>query len=374
MRTPLLVAAVIIGACARCPAQATFQGLGLLPGAATSESRLVSSDGSTVAGISTNTGTTQPRAFIWDAAGLQEMPPLPGATQNSPRALSLSGHHMIGTCGTRGYYWTTTGGLVELLVPGDNGNVPLVISGNGGSVSGTSASGLYRWTPATGFELFPIGTDDRSFGAPLGISDDGTRILGAVTGHSPYRAWIITPQGQEYLPDLGGPLGSQPTILSATGVALGRSHTQSGRMTTVRWDSGITPVSDESFWGVPTFASADSGTFVYTQGSLNFMWNGVATQLAPPAGASSVAVRGISGDGVRIWGTATRDAVPGQPWVWTHAGGAVWLADALVAAGANMTDWTIRNANAMSRDGTTWVGRATNPAGAFEAYRAVLPR
>lgn len=370
---------VVFGATAACRAQATFELLGTLPGFSRSDGTQISGDGAVIAGVSFNLESAfQTRAFIWRATtGVREIPRLPGTDRNQPVGLSLSGAELIGVCQTRGYYWTAADGVFELIAPGASANAPEALSGDGGTVVGLASGTRYRWTPGGGFQMFPPPPDDRSFGIPR-ISDDGSMIVGPVAGHSPYRVYVMTPAGLEYLPDLGGPLGSALMWMSSEGVVFGRSHSMSDRMPTVRWQSGtVELLVDENFREYIYFPSADGSVYLTRLGLQWRVHNSTGIHPIPlPAGAAHnwFDAKGISGDGMVIWGTSLRDGGPSEAWVWTQAGGPAWLKDALIAAGADLGGRT-PSVKAMSRDGTTFTGSVSQPDGLQSlAFRAVLPR
>jgi hypothetical protein len=49
------------------------------------------------------------------------------------------------------------------------------------------------------------------------------------------------------------------------------------------------------------------------------------------------------------------------------------LRDLLIASGLNLEGWTLAEPTGISADGTVVVGYGTNPAGATEAWLAVVP-
>lgn len=61
------------------------------------------------------------------------------------------------------------------------------------------------------------------------------------------------------------------------------------------------------------------------------------------------------------------------PFYWDERHGARTLESVLLAAGADVSGWTLREALAVSVDGRTIVGWGINPGGQAEAFRAVIP-
>jgi uncharacterized membrane protein len=373
------IAALAVALCpALALAQASFQGLGLLPGAPAGGAIAVSADGSVVAGGNGTIGNYQ-RIFRWTAAGgLQEVPPPPGATGATVAGMSLDGQFIVGAAAGLGYRWSQAAGH-EIITPppGVTSLAVTLVSGDGGTVSGLANGARYRWTASTGMVVHP--NLDERVPTTATISDDGSIMAGTLANRSPYRIWSIGPGGFSTLPDLGGPLGSLGGVVAPNGHVLGVSYTVPGRPIAVRWANGAapTPLIDDSFWSAPRFTSADGTRFVATTGMSTWVHfdGGSLQDITAPAGSSGFStIRGISGDGQRVWGTMSRVGIGTQPYLWTRSGGAVWLLDALTAGGANVTGWTSFVMGPMSRDGTTWVGEAVGPQSVRQPFRAVLPR
>ncbi|WP_395094048.1 hypothetical protein [Armatimonas sp.] len=81
---------------------------------------------------------------------------------------------------------------------------------------------------------------------------------------------------------------------------------------------------------------------------------------------------GVSSDGSVVVGESY-SASGTEAFRWTQAGGMVNLKDFLVAGGVTgLGSWTLTWALAISADGTTIVGRGTNPSGQTEAWRATI--
>ena len=68
-----------------------------------------------------------------------------------------------------------------------------------------------------------------------------------------------------------------------------------------------------------------------------------------------------------------RSAYGVEAFRWTEADGIQPLQDLLEAQGVDLTGWVLREARAVSADGTTIVGTGVSPEGNIEGWVAILP-
>lgn len=319
-----------------------FQGLGDLTGTGlTSEARGVSRDGSFVVG-SSGTASGQ-RAFVWNAStdAMTALPVPTGLTMTWATDISLDGRFISGYGGTsfstpvgwEGLRWDTLGDTDRITRAGvgvwANG-----ISGDGSLVVGTAGDEAFRWTKTGG--LVPMGG--------------------------------LTPTFR-----------SQANAVSAMGpVVVGESlDLSAGVRTDVYWTPGGGMDSLGGFSGtaVSRDGTAVAGILNGPSGFEAFVWT--TDRGMEPLGyyATGCYTRafGIAGNGHRVVGYVEFPDETTEAFVWDQWAGMRLLSDMLVDDyGLDLTGWTLQRAWAISDDGTTIVGRAINPQGNTEAFRAVI--
>src|SRR5262249_41176214 len=181
-------------------ADASFMGLGILPGTLSSSANDVSDDGSVVVGIApTSVSRTGGSAegFRWTAGGgMVALGHLPGGIYSNPAAVSSDGSVIVGSdailVGQAGgvdtrqnvpFRWTSGGGMVGLgsLGAGVPGTAT-GISDDGSVVVGSGQFGFseaFRWTSSGGM----VGLGDLAGGtfrsAATGVSGDGSVVVGS---------------------------------------------------------------------------------------------------------------------------------------------------------------------------------------------------
>ena len=358
-------------------AQATFRGLGYLPGGLTySEGHSLSADGLTAGGGSKMTG---------------------------------------GIPGTLGAYaWTAELGMTPLFPPPGPNSVAAAISADGsvlagwadyGSFSPLGAQGFF-WTSATGAVLIgdlPTnpGTGLRSF--VRAISAAGNILAGDGTSAQGIEAFIYRRDTQQFTP-LGSlstaAFGSWSYDITPDGsVVVGGSYAATNQLQAFRWSAatgmvglpylqaapGVTP------WSQAEAISANGAVIVgqcRSNASANALeackWtkSGVQGIGDLPGGAFQSYAYGVSADGSIIVGRATIEGIPGpfgggsapRAFIWDSANGIRDLQAVLIAAGAELTGWSLHEARGISADGTALTGTGISSAGQFEAWYATLPR
>ena len=325
----------------------SFIGLGFVPGgSAPSEARAVSADGSVVVGSSRSPDGQ--RAFVWTPSdGMVALPVPSGQLWTWANDVSADGLYVVGDAGSNfglaagweGIRWQVGGGLDRFAVAGA-GVWAKGASADGSVVVGSAGDLAYRWTQAGGMEY--IGTlydgmlNHRSYSSA--VSDDGNTIVGDSNGDDGYgnsasSAYIWTRAG-----------GMAPLV---------------GAMT----------------------AAAISGDGSVVAGTLNFeayRWTAEegVVMLGTIGPYTRSLAQGVSGDGRRVLGYVTGEDDPGEAFIWEEGKGMRLVRDILVndfGFGDELDGWVLTRAWAVSEDGSTIVGRAINPEGQDEAFRAVFP-
>jgi probable HAF family extracellular repeat protein len=348
----VLLAAFVIVTAGSHAAQASFMGLGDLPGGSVhSKALAVSSDGSVVVGFSFITSGVE--VFRWTSGGgMVGLGDLPGGGVSSAGSgvsgdgLVVVGDGSISSLTDHPFRWTSGSGMVDLgdLPGGGSGGGAFDASSDGsvvvGSSSSTSGSEAFRWTSGGGM----VGLGDLPGGGVFsraeGVSADGSVVVGTSQSASGVEAFGWTSGGGMVgLGDLpGGIFNSQANAISADG--------------TVIVGIGATAAGGEAFrW--------TSGGGLVSIGDL-------------PGGSVASKALGVSGDGAVVVGEGNGSSGV-EAFIWDAGNGIRSLNSVLVNDfGANLTGWTLTSAEAISADGKTVVGWGTNPLGDTEAWIAAL--
>lgn len=313
----------------------------------------VSSDGSTLVGQSASSNGWE--AFRWTAAGgLQGLGDLPGGTFSSVAiAVSSDGSVVAGSSssanGWEAFRWTAAGGMQGLgdLPGGVVSSVAFGMSDDGSVVVGqsmTATSGeAFRWTEAGGMQGLGILAGGSLNSSAHGASADGSVIVGDGYGGGFAEAFRWTELGGMVgLGDLpGGSVSSRARGVSSDGaVVVGYSSSSNGTEA-FRWTAagGMQGLGDLPGGGFVSYANdvSDDGSVVVGQG------------------------------------TSTNS---NQAWRWMsgsdQGSGMQTIADLLSGDGIDIGTWELLTAEGVSGDGTVIVGYGLNPAGEYEAWRAVV--
>lgn len=340
----------------------SFTPLGDLRGGAfDSDAFGISDDGRVVVGKAT--GTTEESyngqlAFSWRDGKLTALPRPEAVTPDLfsgwATAVSGDGSVIVGSgrqgIDVAGFVWVN--GVFSRNVYSGISVAPRAITGDGSVIAGQQ---LGIGGAATAFvdrggtvEVLPYLHAGAGAAGANDLSDDASVVVGysttsAGSGQHAVR-WAANADGDSQysatdLGDLAGGLDrSEASAVSADGrVIVGAGQSDNGNEAW-RWttEGGMQPLGD--LWG-GLFGSAASD---------------------------------VSGDGAVIIGLGT--AADGQtPFVWTAADGMRDLRDVMDELGVRPTGWHSFVASAISRDGRTIVGTATNPRGNREAWRLLLP-
>ena len=334
-------------------AQASFQGLGDLPGGDFSSlARDVSADGLVVVGVSEN--ATYDEAFRWENDVMIPLGDLPGGIDFSNAfAVSEDGSFVVGYSSSKNpvgntrfeaFRWMESGGIVGLGYLGgiQFSSEAYDVSADGSVVVGWSKSGnptvnnqAFRWENDV---MIPLGflsnlTSAESYAR--GVSADGSVVVGNSKSE-----------------DFGN--FPEAFLWTEAGGMIGLGDLPGGSATSYAYDvsaDGLTVV------GV---ASGTSGWEL-------FRW----TSAGGMEGLGSVAFghKAVSADGSVIVGGNSTGA-----FIYTNADSMRNLQEVLENDyGLDLTGWTLQSATGISDDGTVIVGGGPNPNGDFEAWRAVIP-
>jgi probable HAF family extracellular repeat protein len=321
---------------------ASFQGLGFLPGGIFSYAYSVSADGSVVVG----------------------------------GARSADGMDVP-------FRWNDETGMVRLGDLGGTGNGVsadgLVVAGDAYLENGRLREGFF-WTAQTGMQLlgFLHSGDIESPGTA--ISEDGRVIVGFSSpggfGNPEAYLWNGGMFGLGFLPG-----GMSSTALGVSGdgeVVVGQSNSKAFRWT---FSTGMVDLGELPGNGSGTYAHAVSanGEVVVgnTNGDTTFRWTAATgmVRLGSVPGSDVSFPYAVSGNGSIVVG----DYVGGGTFraaIWDSIHGARDLRDALITdfgLGPELRGWQLTQALGISPDGRSIVGYGDNPTGQSEAWLVRLP-
>lgn len=286
--------------------------------------------------------------------------------------------------GEEAFRWTKEGGMVGLgnsLVGGFMVQAKRV--SRDGSVTGgygNSASGIrsVRWESGVGTFLTGIPGGGQS--DVRGVSADGSALTGYIYSLNGVEAFRWTSaRGMQTLGDLpGGSFKSDATAVSNGGlVVVGSSDSAEGEVP-FRWKNGVM----EALAGFPSghrgaaLAVTPDGSaivgFDYLPGvaTVAFRWTESVGYVTLVGGTQSQA-HGISGDGSVVVGS-NEDGV----FIWDATHGMRDLQSLLATEyglSTKLNGWRLIAAEAISSDGTAIAGYGQNPSGQIEAWMATLP-
>jgi probable HAF family extracellular repeat protein len=321
---------------------ASFKGLGFLPGGSYSDAWSVSADGSVVVGRSGSPAGSQ--AFRWtDDTGMVQISNFGGIA----RGVSADGHTVGGETGLReGFRWTQETGEVLLgyLHSGDTESPGEAISEDGHAIVGFSGPDgymyeAYRWTAETGMIGlgFLYGNSSRS--NALGVSADGQVVVGeSISTETRAFRWTA----ETGMVDLGELPGAGPDAYASA-------------------------------------VSADGHVIIGVAGGGSpFRWT-EATGMVPLGsipGTTYATPEAVSGNGsVAVGDYATPDG-HFHAALWDNVHGGRDLQDALITdfgLGVQLNGWQLIEALGISPDGRNIVGTGDNPAGQVESWLVRLP-
>jgi hypothetical protein len=308
----------------------------------------VSADGSVVVGVyyggSPEAGDWRVLPFRWTKAdGMVTLEGFPEGTSLAfANSVSADGSVIVGNVvnsAIGAFRWTKADGIVSL---GGNGSGAYGVSADGSVIVGGNGNGTaFRWTQETGMvDLGSLSAEAHSHA--FGVSADGSVVVG-------YNGQFLEHRGFRW------------TELSGM-VDLG-SLVDDGYII----DFPLPPP-----YIIPNSVSADGSVIVGFSSGRAFRWTqetGMVGLLPSPNNGYDVGgnARDVSADGSIIVGYSGLGAFH-----WTQETGMVSLKETLIGKGLDVSGWTLYEADAISADGFTIVGRGINPSGQYEGWVANL--
>jgi probable HAF family extracellular repeat protein/T5SS/PEP-CTERM-associated repeat protein len=335
--------------------EASFEGLGMLPGHTRSHANAISADGSIVVGSSWihNVSPDLQEAFRWEDGTMVGLGNL-GAQHSQAYAVDGDGTVIVGRS--------------------HNGEV--------GQWTGIEA---FRWQIGGGMQGLGF-LEAGAWSEATGVSADGSVIVGfsrrTTEGTDPMpEAFRWADGAMVGIGTLPGYGWSSAAAISAGGsVIVGWVGGLEGNFRAFRWeademvDLGVLPGNTNA----RATATSDDGTVVvgrsYGDGPTEaFRWeNGDMVSLGRLPEATISWALAVSGDGSVVVGYNNN---PIRASIWTSETGMLSLQDVLVQGyGLDLEGWTLREARGISADGRTIVGIGDNPDGQQEGWIVYLPR
>lgn len=333
-------------------AQASFRGLGDIPGGVVSSAAQgISDDGSTVVGQASSDSGFE--AFCWtEAGGMTGLGFVSGGFGESVAFdCSADGSVVVGQStniegGVQGFRWDTTSGIMTALndLPGgEEQGAAYAVSADGSMIVGSGQTATddeaVRWSSGTDAETIHDGVLFFRTSGARAVSPDGLVVggFGYSEPETGVRGYLWTGAG-------GMSLGSIP---GASGDTYVNGISDAGDVA-VGW--GLSASSLEAFrWTI------DGG-----MASLGLLTDGFFSEATAVSADGSIVV----GNCMTFGGNVA--------FVWEESLGMVPMSDFLTANGIDVAGWTLTHAAGISADGSRIVGSGINPDGEQEAWLADL--
>jgi uncharacterized membrane protein len=339
--TSRITGATVVLCCGVALGQASFTGIGHLPGG-TGESlvRGLSADGSVVVGFVYDGPTARP--FRWDRSGGMV---LLGSSAGNADDASADGSVIVGE-----------------------------------ALSGDSAWHAFRWTPLGG--VVPVGGPDSR---ATSVSGDGSVVAGygSFPPNGVQHVLLWTSSGQQDLGSFPGCRDNMPSGVSGDGTVVAGYYGSPGTRP-FRWTAagGLVDIgtragdTDGACGAVSQDGSAIAGwSGPYSQlGSHSHavIWRSGAIQdLGELPGYTNCGASEINANGSAVVGNCQLLSVY-RGWLWRPALGMVELNAYLSGLGLDLTGWEITEADGISADGSVIAGTGRHN-GASEGWIAVIP-
>lgn len=322
---------------------------------------------------------------------------LVGAVSAQAEFISLAGSGIanfssLSADGTRGvavgpqntgyhYTWSLSGGVSNIGGIVNAGQPRITADGSQivmtalNPATGKYEFASYDWTTGSTQMLGSLGSFSGTSAASVwGLSGDGSTVvgLGWISGGTAHAMSVRN----GVVSDLGSLVSGRSSRANSANydgsVIVGWQDQSNGARTAAIWVNGVESVlttSSGSFLGEAADVSND-GNWVVGQGtSLNsfsvWRWSaatGVQNLFNPGAG-NRTAVSTISDDGGLVLGYTrgfSSPPVTGRGWVWSEATGKLDLTDLALSQGINLGGVTLAMPSAISADGMTIAGTASN--------------
>lgn len=291
---------------------------------------------------------------------------------------TIVGRSRATSVGYRAFYWRPDTGMVDFGV-GDR-SYAFQTSYDGSVIVGEK-NRPFRWSALSGLEYL-----SSSSGSANGVSADGNVVVGDAGGR-PFR-WT-SQGGLVELGNLpgGSPGGSASGVSSDGNVVVGDGSTPTRTYVAFRWteqegmvELGCLPSSPNGWTraygvsgnGLVVLGWSDTGA---NHKAVRWTYIAGVEALGDPSGSIRQSYAAdASFDGSIIVGGAETSTYYWYATIWDAAHGTRWLKDVLVNDyGLDLTGWRLYGAYGISDDGTVITGGGINPAGAEEAWVAVIP-
>lgn len=296
--------------------------------------------------------------------------------------------------------------MIEGLPLGSSSSRALDVSADGSRVLGATNEGIFLWDENIGARIIEPHPPAPAVIRLAGLSEDGSTFVGTRGEDQSFveREGVIWNEGDglrglSQLP--GGPANTTITGVSADGSRiLILTDDGFGGGEAAIWDAvngvrGLGDLEGGAFSSTALSISIDGSTVVGLgsiepsassgdTGRRAMIWNeadGIRALGSLFGGLYDSVAQSVSADGSVVVGTDNWPATatgriglpPSKAFVWDEVNGMRALDVLLGSLGIDLTGWEIFEASAVSADGLTVLGRASDPNGRIQTFIAVIP-